>query len=194
MKAASEEPFLARQKFDFSTKSDLRKRPTAISVLVWTVLILVSIWIPATILLNRYEVLDLTLPRYALFAYIIVLNTVVLVCGSEYVVATLAYPYSNGHFRTTSRHESSASFSLEYLQCIQRLVATIQNTLQKPDCAIDTISHLENEHDAEQEEYARMKPSETYMRVSSFVDLIELYADINRQLIAENSKRHTSTF
>ena len=55
------------------------------------------------------------------------------------------------------------------------------------------ISLLENEQD-EDEEYAGMKPRDVCMRLSSFVDLIELYSDVNSVLIAENPKRYSSTF
>jgi hypothetical protein len=39
-----------------------------------------------------------------------------------------------------------------------------------------------------------MKPRDVCMRLSSFVDLIELYSDVNSVLIAENSKLYSSTF
>jgi hypothetical protein len=63
-------------------------------------------------------VINFELPRYSLAVYVIVINTVVLIYVMEYLIATLAYPYSNGYFRKSSRKESSTSFSLEYAQCI----------------------------------------------------------------------------
>ena len=99
-KPSSSEPLLLSKAsdyvFEYSTKEDVAGKKSRCRIVTVTLLILATIFIPAAILIDKADdKVDWYFPWNSWLIYVFVVNTTVLMVGGEYIVSTVAYPYSN---------------------------------------------------------------------------------------------------
>jgi hypothetical protein len=81
--------------FTFSTYKELGGTRSCCRILTITLLLLVSLIVPAVALLHRFDILDHSISIYSWAIYILVFNSVMLLWIPKYLASSVAYPFSN---------------------------------------------------------------------------------------------------
>lgn len=92
-KAAAKYPY--NYKFKLSTSAELGGNPSCCRVLTITVLVLVSLALPAVALADNLGYLQHSVSIYSWCIYILVFNSVMLLFIPKYFASSLTYPFSN---------------------------------------------------------------------------------------------------
>lgn len=145
--------------------------------------------------------------------YIFVFNTLFLIGIGYCVVGCVAYPYSNSYFNNSQKKQTNQRFGLEFIKCTERVCRVLQDMLETQGTKNTSALLLAPmDQDANgtfadqklQESYklqedpnnlaVQLNQREIYTRVSSNIELIGLYLQINRGIIEEGRSRPSRLF
>ena len=107
------------------------------------ILILATIFLPAAILIDRADHhVDWNFPWNSWLVYVFIVNTTVLMVGGEYIVSTVAYPYSNSILVRNLTVQTNKKLGLELTRQIDRMSRMIKDMIenQSADSANNIMS------------------------------------------------------
>ena len=90
---------------------------------------------------------------------------------------------------------------MEFSRCVERMTRMIKETTERQNSQNQSNIMLGKDEDDSDEDMnedenslKNLSPKDIYMRVASNIELIELYASINEQLIRDNPRRQSALF
>jgi hypothetical protein len=90
------------------------------------------------------------------------------------------------------RRKQNSSFSLEFRRCVVQMTNMIQETTERPSNTFnvsilgdETVAEIRDSFDSTMS--VDLTPKDIYIRIAANLELIELYANINSKLVAENN-------
>lgn len=186
-------------KFSFSTSKDLGGNSSCCRVITIIVLVTLSLFVPVVALLNYLQVIHHPITIFAWLIYLLIFNSAMLLWLPKYLASSVAYPFSNSFVNRNQRVTTNVRFGLEFRRCVERMTRMIKETTecQNNDLSSNIIQgkvNRESASETQDSETGTLNPKDIYMRVASNLELIQLYASVNEQLIKENPRDHSALF
>lgn len=137
---------------------------------------------------------------YASAMYYLVFNTLFIVGICYCLVGCVTYPYSNKQFSKSHMRQTNKRFGSEFIKCTERVSRVVQDMIETQGTAntsailmapMESTENVGANVDALSNSTASINPTiqlnnkEIYSRVSSNIELIGLYTQINERILNE---------